>query len=69
MERLADKARAWLFVAGGGFLIAVTETWGLRESYGWAESVFWALVVAMASLCAVLTSVRTHRDERRRADD
>jgi hypothetical protein len=68
MERLADKARAWLFVAGGAFLIAITETWSLRESYRWDDWVFWALLVLMACLCAALTSLRTHRNERRRKD-
>jgi hypothetical protein len=67
LERIGDVARAWAFVAGGAFLIAVTETWMLRESYGWDEWVFWALVVVMIGVCSAFTTYRTHR--RRGADD
>jgi fatty acid desaturase len=61
LKRLSDKANAWLIVAGGAFLLAVAETWSLRQSYAWDEWVFWLLVVAMAAACALVTSYRVHR--------
>jgi hypothetical protein len=56
-----DKADAWSAVAAGGFLIAVTETWGLRETEGWPESVFWALIIVMCGLCIANTVRRMQR--------
>jgi hypothetical protein len=61
LRRLADKARAWMFVAGGAFLIAITETWTVRESSGWDEWAFWALVIAMTLFCVGVTSYTAHR--------
>jgi hypothetical protein len=61
LQRIGDIARAWAFVAGGAFLIAVTETWMLHESYGWDEWTFWALMVAMLLVCSGFTSYATHR--------
>jgi hypothetical protein len=67
LERIGDVARAWAFVAGGAFLVAITETWGLRESYDWDEWVFWVLLVVMAQLCAALTTLRNRRARQRRS--
>ena len=50
-ESFRDKAGAWIFVAGGAFLIAIKETWELREYHEWTEAIFWALIVVMAGLC------------------
>jgi hypothetical protein len=68
LQHLAEKARAWSFVAGGAFLIAITETWALRESYRWAEWAFWALMATMVLLCAGLTAYRGHRRRTRSRD-
>lgn len=46
---------------GGAFLIAVAETWGLREEYGWPNWTFWALLAMMLAVCIANTSVRLHR--------
>jgi prophage maintenance system killer protein len=50
-----DTASAWLFVASGAALIAVSETWGLREEYEWPAWVFWALIAAMLGVCIANT--------------
>jgi hypothetical protein len=61
-----DKASAWFLVAGGAFLIAVKETWELREGYEWAEAVFWGLILVMLVVCAFSTAagMRRRRDPR-----
>lgn len=56
-----DKADAWASVATGAFLIAVGETWDLRETAGWPELVFWGLIVLMIGLCAANTRSRAQR--------
>jgi len=43
----ANKASGWLFVWAGGLLLAVVETWNLREHSDWPVGVFWVLVVLM----------------------
>jgi hypothetical protein len=43
----SDKATGWLFVGVGGLLIAIKETWLLREHYGWSLAAYWPLVVFM----------------------
>jgi hypothetical protein len=65
--RFHEKASAWMFVAGGAFLIAIKETWELHEGYEWPESVFWILLVAMPVLCIVNTVVRMRRHKDPRA--
>lgn len=52
---------AWFYVAGGAFLIAIKETWELRESYEWPEWVFWATVVMMLVVCISTTRGRVLR--------
>jgi hypothetical protein len=42
-----NKAFGWLFVGTGGTLIALVETWNLREHYDWPVAIFWLLVVVM----------------------
>ncbi len=56
-----ETASAWMFVAVGAFLIAVTETWGLREEYGWPTWAFWALLVFMLALCVTNIAARVRR--------
>ena len=55
------RRSGWLFVACGAALLAVAETWSLREHYGWPLTVFWVLLVAMLGLCAVNTAARMQR--------
>jgi hypothetical protein len=57
----SETATAWLFVACGGALIAVKETWGLRVEHEWPQWTFWLLVVVMIALSAANTAVRIRR--------
>ena len=49
------KARGWLIVASGAYLIAVKETWELTEGSEWQEWVFWLLIVVMPTACLLYT--------------
>ena len=60
---LRDVASAWFIVATGASLIAVKETWELREQYEWADWVFWALVGAMLLVCGLRVVLRVRRDQ------
>jgi hypothetical protein len=51
-----NKARGWLLVGLGGLLLAVNETWQLREHYEWPVAVFWVLVVGLATGCGLYTA-------------
>jgi hypothetical protein len=42
-----NKAAGWLFVGLGGLLIAIKETWLLREHYDWPLVTYWLLVAFM----------------------
>lgn len=67
--RYLHKATGWVFVGAGGFLIAVTETYGLVEGLQWPLVVFWILLVVMAGLSignAVAREARTERTRQRR---
>lgn len=64
---LKDILNAWLYVAIGASLIAVKETWELRESYEWPEWAFWLGVVGLAVLCVGITVGRTRRRHHRPA--
>lgn len=61
VTRYMNKATGWMYVAGGGSLIATKETWELREAYEWPVAVFWGVVPAMALLCAGNTAARLSR--------
>ena len=61
LMHFSETATAWLFVASGAFLIAVKETWELREAYEWSTLIFYAIVVAMVMACAATTAVRIRR--------
>lgn len=56
-----DTASAWMFVAAGAFLIAIAETWGLRDEYRWPTWTFWTLLAMMLAVCIANTSVRVRR--------
>jgi hypothetical protein len=56
-----EKADAWLVVASGAALLALKETWAVREAYGWPALVFWLLIALMSSLCVANTLARVHR--------
>lgn len=53
-----SKATGWLYVGGGALLIAVKETWELREAYEWHAAVFWVLLLVMVLACTLNTAGR-----------
>ncbi|SEP54256.1 hypothetical protein [Amycolatopsis saalfeldensis] len=59
-----NKTTGWSFVGFGGFLIAVKETWALRETYEWPAWVFAALVVAAGILCLSFAVAWLERKDR-----
>lgn len=61
LAELSDRATAWLFVAGGAFLIAAADTWNLHEAYHWEQWTFWALIVVITGVCVTYTSARARR--------
>jgi hypothetical protein len=63
LVHFSETATGWLFVASGAFLIAVNETWELREAYEWSTAVSVVLVIAMLLACAANTVVRVRRKD------
>jgi hypothetical protein len=61
-----DKAATWMFVAGGAFLIAVKETWELREANEWSDTAFWVLIFVMGAIC-VGNAIASARQRHERA--
>jgi hypothetical protein len=59
--RYINKASGWLYVSTGGFLIAMAETWALREHYDWPVAVFWVLLVVMLLAAMGNVSLRSRR--------
>jgi hypothetical protein len=64
-----NKAAGWLFVGGGGLLIAVKETWLLSEHDGWSLAVYWPLVVVMIAASVGNAAGRMAWRRRVTADD
>jgi hypothetical protein len=61
LVRFADKANAWIFIALGAFLVAIAETWQLREIYRWPLWAYAAVVAVMLFACAFNTALRMKR--------
>jgi hypothetical protein len=45
-----NKATGWLYVAGGGFLLAIGETYAIVEHEDWPIGIFWLLIAVMTAL-------------------
>jgi hypothetical protein len=61
LVRFADKANGWIFIALGAFLVAIADTWQIRELYRWP---LWLYILVMAVMlfgCAFNTAVRMKR--------
>jgi hypothetical protein len=56
-----NKARGWLLVGLGGLLLAINETWELREHYEWPVAVFWVLAVGLGLGCGTFTAESLRR--------
>jgi hypothetical protein len=66
LVRFLHKARGWVFVALGGLLIAISETYNLAESMHWSLVVFWILVVVLPGVCLGNTVALLRRSDRER---
>jgi hypothetical protein len=69
MIGFVSKAHGWFMVALGAFLIAIKETWELREAYEWPIAVFWVLVVVAAVAAVGHTARQMLRNDRARGSD
>lgn len=56
-----DKATGWLLVGAGAFLIALRETWELRDEADWPAWTFWLLLVVAVAASLGYTVVRQRR--------
>jgi len=61
-----NKARAWLYVATGGLLIAIKETFELTSQINLGLAWFWAIVAAMAIASILNTVLRITRNPTKR---
>lgn len=59
-----NKATGWLYVAGGGLLLATKETYELVEHLRWSYLAFWILVVGLTGVSVANTALRVARSER-----
>lgn len=62
-----SNATGWLFVATGGLLIAMRETFELVEHLELAPIFYWLTVVVMFTLCALNAAYRIAGSDRLRA--
>jgi hypothetical protein len=53
LVRYLNKAFGWLLVGLGGLLLAINETWEIRERYEWPVAVFAIVCVLVAAGCLV----------------
>ena len=59
-----NKATAWVFVADGGFLIAINETYGLVQEYDWSDILFWIIIVILVFVSILNTTLRVSRTKK-----
>lgn len=59
-----NKATAWVYVATGGFLIAVNETYGVVQEYGWNDVFFWIIIVTLGLISILNTVLRISRTKK-----
>lgn len=56
-----NKATGWLLVGAGAFLLAIRETWELREAADWPAWTFWLLLVGALLASVAYTVVKQQR--------
>jgi hypothetical protein len=61
LVRFGNKATGWILISLGAFLVALTETWTLREVYDWPLAVYVLVVAVMLLASASYTAVRLRR--------
>jgi hypothetical protein len=63
LVRFGNKATGWILISLGAFLVALTETWTLRDVYDWPLAVYVLVVVVMLLASALYTAVRLRRTD------
>ncbi len=63
LVRFGNKAAGWILISTGAFLIALTETWTLKNVYRWPLAVYVPVVAVMLLACALYTAVRLKRTD------
>jgi hypothetical protein len=63
LVRFTDKANGWIFIALGAFLVAIADTWQVRELYGWPLWIYVLVVAGMIFACAFNTAFRMKRSD------
>lgn len=59
-----NKATGWLYVASGGLLLAINETYELCKHMEWSLAVCWLIAGVLAAGCVANTAVRMARSKR-----
>ena len=63
LVRFGNKATGWTLISSGAFLVALTETWTLRDVYHWPLAVYILAVVVMLLASALYTAIRLRRTD------
>lgn len=63
LVRFGNKATGWILISMGALLVALTETWTLRDVYDWPLAAYVAVVVVMLLASASYTAVRLRRTD------
>ena len=63
LVRFGNKATGWILISVGALLVALTETWTLRDVYDWPLAAYVAVVVVMLLASASYTAVRLRRTD------
>jgi hypothetical protein len=63
LVRFGNKATGWILISLGAFLVALTETWTLRDVYDWPLAVYVVIVAVMLLASASYTAVRLRRTD------
>jgi hypothetical protein len=63
LVRFGNKATGWILISVGALLVALTETWTLRDLYDWPLAVYVLVVAVMLLASASYTAVRLRRTD------
>lgn len=66
MINFINKATAWTYVSGGGFLLACKETYEMLHVLEWHELLFWPIIIVLGLACLFNTAARISHSERLR---
>ena len=63
LVRFGNKATGWILISVGALLVALTETWTLRDVYDWPLAIYVLVVVVMLLASASYTAIRLRRTD------